>query len=250
MRFDKQGKAEFKLKCHNNFSYKLGLGQEELKQGESKSVEIKNFDQLACFRFSDGWLHTTWNNVSGKDANACKEEELLRFNFSDKDPTRDDGLVPSYFSTDTILVKDVKDDTPLKDIYVLSRCDNCVPDWVEQVHCAAACQPATLAYPDEIVAPGTVVYAGASEHYSQRLFCPAETQTLASLSKDAALTCSLTKKEDSEPTEQQMFALTGAVVRGGKVCIDFTPEKKLTISAATTCDSKLRFFFKAVNRPQ
>ena len=246
--FAKQEGEEFKLKCWNNFSYKLlWLGQEELKKRESKSVEIKNVKRLACFRFSDGWLLTPWDNVSGKVAAACKEEEeLLKFNFSDEDPTRNGILVPSYLSPDTMLVKDVKDDTPLKDIYVLSRCDNCVPDWVKQVHCAAACQAVTLAYPDEIVAPGTVVYAGAREHYSQRLFCPGNMQTLADLNTNAALTCLLTKKDD-ETTEQQI-TLTGAVVRGGKVCIDFTPEKTLTISAATTCDSKLRFFFKAVNK--
>ena len=246
--FAKQAEAMFKIKCQNSFTHNPVLGKEKLKQGESKEVKIKDFTKLACFKFTDGWLHTTWKNVVGKVANACKEEQLLRFNFSTADPTRNDDNVPSYLGASNMFFTDVQEDTLLKDIVVLSHCEDCVPTEVQQLHCAATCAAPDYAYADKIDRPGTHIQAGARRHYSQRLFCKDNAQGLTSLSEQAALTCTALPSEGDK--DEQSLPLTSAIVQAGKVCVDFSPANKLTISAVATCDSKLQFFFKAVKATQ
>ena len=217
-------------------------------RGESKEVEIKEAGKNACFRFTDGWANTTWKNVVGKVADACSEEQALVFNFLNEDPTRNDGFLPNYLNENFSVVVDVTEDTAMKDIFVLSRCDNCMPTWAQRVQCEVACRSPTLAYADKIAPPSTVIDSVALQHYSKRLFCKDEARTLQALHSTAAVTCTATVGEEVKGT--QSLSLTSDMVQAGKVCVDFPAEDKIMVAAAATCDSKLRFFFKTVKPAQ
>ena len=248
--FAKQGDTNFKIKCRNSFWHKPVIGALRLEQRTSKAVNA-NISQFACFKFSDGLLTSSWRSVTGKTADACHQtKEPLSFYFSDQDPTRNDD-VPLYLRLAkpfALMNNIVTENTLQQDIRVLTQCDNCLPAWAEQLRCTTTCKTETLAHADKVAAPGTIIDAGASKHYSQRFFCQNETQPLSQLDASAALHC--TVFQPSEQPAQNTLPLTSEIIRAGKVCVDFTPTKAITISSSANCHSKLRFFFKAAEAPQ
>ena len=248
--FAKQGEMSFKIKCRNTFMHKPVLGEEKINYGVSKEITA-NLNQLVCFKFSDGWLHTTWGNVSGKTAEACNQiEEPLSFYFSDKDPTRNDDL-PLYLRVAkpfALMDNVVDDNTSQKDIRVLTQCDNCMPAWAEQLHCTAVCKSETPTHDNKTITATTVIDAGTRKHYGQSFFCKHKMQHLSKLASSAALTCTVFKPGGT-PAEN-LLTLTSEIIHAGKVCVDFTPTKEITLSSSANCHSKLRIFFKAAEQFQ
>ncbi len=248
--FTKQDDTNFKIKCRNSFLNKPALAALKFEQKTSKELTAK-ISQFACFKFSSGLLASSWFSVGGKTAEACDQtKEPLSFYFSDKDPTRNDD-VPLYLRLAkpfALMDNVVTDNTLQKDIRVLTQCDNCLPDWLAQLHCTAVCKTETFAHANKVAAPGTIIDAGARKHYSQRFFCKNAARPLRNLSASAALTCTAIKHGGQ--SVKNLLTLTSEIIRAGKVCVDFTPTKEVTISSLANCHSKLHFFFKAAEQPQ
>ncbi len=243
--FAKQQGANFNITCRNDFWDK------PIKEKTSKAV-IAEMTQSACFEFWDTFMRFfRKGHIGGKTAAACNPaEELLSFYFSAEDSTRDDSGIPTYLrkgNPASPMDHPVTDGTSQNNILVLTQCDDCLPAWATQLRCTTTCKTAALAHTEKVAAPGTIIDAGAKKHYSQRLWCKNETQTLKQLSTAAALTCQVAKR-DGEPATDSL-ALDAAIVKTGKVCVDFTPAKAITISAVANCHSKLRFFFRAAKPP-
>ena len=252
--FAKQANTSFKIKCRNSFLHKPVFERLQFVQSTSKEVKA-NTSQFACFKFSDGIFVFQWGSVKGKNEEACNpDKEPLSFYFSDTDLTRNNDDVPLYLRAGnpfSVIDHKVTDKTLQKDIRVLTQCDDCLPAQASQLHCTTVCKNETFAHADQVAAPGTIIDAGANKHYSQRMLCKDETQPLSALSEHAALTCKVfAHDKPSEPSDTATLPLTREIVKAGKVCVDFTSTKEITISAAANCNSKLRFFFGVAKKSQ
>lgn len=251
--FAKQNDTSFKIKCRNSFLHKPVAAPQQFTQKMSKELTAKT-SQRVCVKLSDGTWVFNWGSVKSKIRADCdSSQEPLSFDFSDTAPTHD--YVPLYLYEGKPLAarnRVVTDQTLQQDIRVLTQCNDCLPAWASQLRCTTTCKHETLVHADKVAAPGTIIAAGANKHYSQRRLCKHETQTLSALSQQAALTCTVFA-QDSENDPQSNTAtldLTSEIIRGGKVCVDFSAPNEIAISAAANCHSKLRFFFKAAKQSQ